>query len=196
MLSTQCVCPEIKEKCSSDFQIWYFEFNSSTLIYTSGSIERRLSCQVPKTHCGITWTAGQISKSYGIYDFIHFYKDETIQNKQWKIETLRCPFTYLPVGLKAVEITASVCPCRLLVQRATARTLNTARGWYITGRICSVSILISFTHDARLVTTSASPCTKNAIGMASSYSDNNSVFTVISGFYLVNNSSNKPVISC
>lgn len=81
----------------------------------------------------------------------------------------RCPVTHLPVGLKAVEMTASVCPWSVLVQRATARTLNTAWGWYTTGRTCSVSTPRAFTHNPRLDTTSASPCTKNASGTGSSY---------------------------
>lgn len=37
--------------------------------------------------------------------------------------------SYFPVGLKATEMTASVCPSRELVQRVTARTLKTACGW-------------------------------------------------------------------
>lgn len=77
--------------------------------------------------------------------------------------------THLPVGLKAVEMTASVCPCRVLVQRATARTLNTACGWYTTGRTCSVSTPRAFTQEPRLDTTSASPRTKKARGTGSSY---------------------------
>lgn len=91
-------------------------------------------------------------------------KRTTTLKKSWS-----CSVTHLPVGLKAVEMTASVCPCSVLVQRATARTLNTAWGWYTTGRTCSVSTPRAFTHEPRLDTTSASPRTKNASGTGSSY---------------------------
>lgn len=75
-------------------------------------------------------------------------------------------------------MTASVCPCSVLVQRATARTLNTAWGWYTTGRTCSVSTPRAWTHERRLDTTSASPRAKNASGTGSSYTGDSIIILV------------------
>lgn len=147
-----------------------FWYRNNTSVCTSRGMLWCLGGQVPEPHCSVSRTTGQVPEEHTHYSWpsVCVYLSVCAY---LRLCVCVCVYTYFPVGLNAAEMTASVCPCSEEVQRATALTLNTAWGWYTTGRTVSVSAPSAFTHTLRLSTTSASPRTKNANGTGSSWSD-------------------------
>lgn len=197
MLNTQCVCPKMNNGVLKQSVTWSSLIIRScclvdVILYPwmcGGASQLSSPRSAPWCHLNhwpdiwnknrqmdqcLNLIRGVMSQHNSIFIYCYTTPTQKIQEimTNWQRKADICSLcvkgTHLPVGLKATEMTASVCPCSVLVQRVTARTLNRAWGWYTTGRTCSVSTPRALTHVPRLDTTSISPCTKNASGTGSS----------------------------
>lgn len=97
---------------------------------TFGRELRRLRAEVPEADGGVSRAARQVPGRGGKAQLraVSLGRGRTAVAASPQAPPEAGP-SYFPVGLKATEMTASVCPSRELVHRVTARTLNTACGW-------------------------------------------------------------------